>query len=141
MRATFMRSTLIPIGLTCLCVSLARAADVYTPVPLTPGSFSADMVVEKTAAPPIENYVTASLDGGTNLTGNAWIESGYYPTVPTWGLPRHGTTFAAQYFQDGTLGPDTNHVYKMASDYTVNNALFVSQNNGPATASLRSAKR
>ena len=131
-----MKSFLIPIGLTCLCVSLGHAADVYTPVPLTVGSFSADVVVEKTAAPPIENYVTAGLDGGTNLTGNAWIETGFYPTRPSWGLPAHGTTFSAQYNPDGTLGPDTNHVYKMAPDYTVNNALFLSRNNGPAAASL-----
>ena len=131
-----MRISLIPIGLTCLCVSLARAADVYTPMPLTPGSFTADVVVEKTAAPPVENYMTASLDGGTNLTGNAFIESGYYPSRPVWGLPAQGTTFAAQYNPDGTVGPDTNHVYKMAPDYTANNALFISRNNGPVVASL-----
>jgi len=131
-----MKSKLIPIGLTCLCVSLARAADVYTPVPLTGASFTADVVVEKTAAPPVENYMTASLDGGTNLTGNAFIETGFYPSRPVWGLPAHGTTFAAQYNPDGTLGPDPNHVYTMAPSYTVNNALFLSRNNGPAVASL-----
>jgi hypothetical protein len=38
-----MRSKLIPIGLTCLCVSLARAD--FNPVPLDPSSFNQDPVI------------------------------------------------------------------------------------------------
>jgi opacity protein-like surface antigen len=91
-----MKCKLILAGVALLLASAARAANVYTPVTLAPSSFNADVVVEKTAAPPIENYVTASLDGGTNLTGNGWFEQGYYPSVATWGLPPHGTMFAAQ---------------------------------------------
>jgi hypothetical protein len=131
-----LKSSLVPVGMTLLLASAARAADTYNPIPLTTGSFTADMVVEKTAQPPIEHYVTAGLDGGTNLTGNGWFETGYYPAMPSWGLPPHGTTFAAQYNQDGTLGPDNNHVYAMAPDYTTNNALFLSRNNGPSAGSL-----
>jgi hypothetical protein len=129
-----MKSKLIPIGLALTLASVARAG--YQPVPLTPSSFNADVVVEKTAAPPIENFVTAGGDGGTNLTGNAWFETGYYPSVPGWGLPPRGTTFAAQYLPTGVLGPDTNFVFTMAPDYTTNNVLFVSGNNGPRTATL-----
>ncbi|SPE59770.1 exported hypothetical protein [Verrucomicrobia bacterium] len=132
---------LIPLAAALTLAQAVRGTDVYTPVPLTPGSFNADMVVEKTAVPPIENYINACLDGGTNLTGNTWFEQGYYPGVGgggqlAWGLPPHGSTFEAQYLPDGTLGPDTNFVYSMAPDYTTNNALFISLNNGPSAAQL-----
>jgi hypothetical protein len=92
-----MKSKLIPAALALMLAGSARGAG-YQPVPLTPGSFNADVVVEKTAAPPIENFVTAGGDGGTNLTGNAWFETGYYPSVSGWGLPPHGSTFVSQYF-------------------------------------------
>jgi hypothetical protein len=129
-----MKLKLMPIVLALTLATVARAG--YQPVPLTPGSFNADVVVEKNAAPPIENFVTAGGDGGTNLTGNAWFETGYYPSVSGWGLPPHGSTFAAQYLQTGVLGPDTNFVFTMPPDYTTNNVLFVSGNNGPRTATL-----
>ncbi len=123
-----MKSIFVTIGLACGSLSLARAD--FNPVPLAAGSFNADVVVEKTAAPPIENFVTACPDGGTNLTGNVWFETGYYPSVPGWGLPAHGTTFVAQ------DDPTTNHAFMMPPDYTVNNALFISGNNGPGTGTL-----
>ena len=117
----------------------AYGADIYSPMALTPSSFNADVVVEKTAAWPIENYVTASNDSGTNLnTGNVWFEMGYCGTnmAGGWGLPPHGSIFAAEYLPTGAVGPDPNFVFQMPPDYTVNNAVFVSANNGPRTATI-----
>ncbi len=129
------RPTLLPLGLALALAGAAHGAG-YQPVPLTPGSFNFDMVVEKAARPPWENYFTAGPDGGTNLTGNVWFESGFFPTVPGWGLPPHGTTFNAQYTIAGAMGPDPDFAFTMPPDYTTNNALFVSANNGPRSASL-----
>lgn len=131
-----MNRKLVPIALALTVAGAAFGADIYSPISLTRGSFNADVVVEKTAAPPIENFVTAGNDGGTNLTGNTWFESGYYPSLPQLGLPTHGSIFAAQYLQTGALGPDMNYVYQMPPDYGVNNSLWVSGNNGPRTATI-----
>ena len=46
----------------------------FAPIPLTPGSFTQDAVVEKTAprAPVTLNNTTMSMDAGTGNTGNTW---------------------------------------------------------------------
>lgn len=131
------------LGFTLAIVAATYGADIYTPVPLTAGSFNADVVVESTGPQPIENFVTACPDGGTNLTGNVWFEQGWYPGIPVpgvlpaWGLPPHGTVFTAQYIDaNNQTVMDTNHVYIMPPDYTTNNALFVSKNNGPIAATI-----
>ena len=138
-----LSKTALSAGLLLACGQSARCIDIYAPVPLTPGSFNADVVVERTAAPPIENYATACPDGGTNLTGNVWFEQGWYPaspvpgTISAWGLPPHNTTFTAEYLDaNNQLQVDGNHVYKMPPDYTTNNALFVSKGNGPTAATI-----
>src|SRR5512135_2078769 len=117
-----MKSTLINIGLTCICIGLARAD--FNPVPLTPGSFNADVVVEKTAPPPLNNYVNATMDGGTNNTAWVWYENGYDIAQPWTGLPIHGSVF--------TAAADVNHQFQMAPNYAVNNVLcvFSNANNG-----------
>ncbi|HSU54372.1 MAG TPA: hypothetical protein VLT36_09955, partial [Candidatus Dormibacteraeota bacterium] len=109
-----------------LCSAIPALADFY-PIPLTPGSFNKDIVVEKTASPPAQMLVTANLDAGTNLAGiaagggtggnqNSMYEIGFGTTAGT-GLPFHGTLFNAQ--------SNTTHHFRMPADYTTNNAIFV----------------
>ena len=123
-----MKLTLLPIGLTCICVSLARAD--YSPIALTPGSFTQDIVVEKGAAPPLANYTTATPDQGTNNYGNTFFEQGYIASVPELGLPPHGTTFISR-----SLG--SSHVFQMPPSYLTNNAAFIGAANIPGTSTLQ----
>ncbi|HEU5069997.1 MAG TPA: immunoglobulin domain-containing protein [Verrucomicrobiae bacterium] len=104
-----------PLALTLLAAGAVRAD--YKPVPLTPGSFTADAVVEKTAPPPLQNFVTATVDGGTNINSVTYFEQGYVTNKPGIGLPVHGTTFAAL--------DEPNHQFQMPADYTTNDAVLV----------------
>ena len=45
--------------------SLARAD--FNPVPLTQGSFTADVIVEKNAERSVSDYTTLTMDGGTGV--------------------------------------------------------------------------
>ena len=120
-----MKRTLVPISLILMTASLARAD--FDPVPLTPSSFTADVVVESSAPQPLRDYTTATMDGGTNNDSNVWYEKGYEPTRPNSGLPAAGTSFTA-------VG-DPNRTFKFAPDYNAPNALLVTTNGYP-TASL-----
>src|ERR1035441_10939171 len=84
-----MKSKLIAVGLTCLCVGLARAD--FTPVPLDPTSFNQDPVIEKTAPLMLNDYVTVTPDTGTNKTGNTWYEIGYNTVNAPSGFPAHAS--------------------------------------------------
>jgi len=111
-----MKSKLIPLALG-LAFAVAARAD-FNPIPLTPGSFTQDMVVEKNAPhPPNGANTTASMDAGTANTGNSWYEQGYNTNVPSTGLPTAGSTFAGAAFP--------SHHYTMPPSYTVNNAAFI----------------
>jgi hypothetical protein len=119
-----MRSILITLGLTCACASIARAA--YSPITLTPSSYNADVVVEKTATPPLVPgaYTTASMDNGTANTGDTWVEAGFFTnTAPVPGLPPAGTTITSASFAD--------HLYQFAPSYKANNAIMLDA--GPFT--------
>lgn len=108
-------------SLTYLIGALAAAGTLqaaYLPVPLTPGSFNADMVVEKTAAPPLVAYVSATVDGGTNLTGATFYERGYNSQHPWTGIPLAGTSFSAV--------SNTAITFRMAPNYvSEKNALLI----------------
>lgn len=120
-----IKRTLLGLGLAAALGATARAD--FDPIPLTPESFSHDVVVEKAAPTPLNAYATATMDGGTNNNAWVWFEQGYLPSLPAAGLPEQGTTFTAV--------SDVAHVFKMASDYTANNALLVYSNALP-TAKL-----
>ncbi|HWQ93396.1 MAG TPA: hypothetical protein VN673_17130, partial [Clostridia bacterium] len=112
--------------LGCLATALAvgtQARADFDPIPLTPGSFTADVVVEKTAAPPINAYTTATMDGGTNNNSWTWYEQGYVASWPNTGIPKQGVTFEA--ITDGS------HSFKMAPDYAANNVILVFTNGSP----------
>lgn len=115
-----MKRTLVPLTIACACVGMVRAD--FDPIPLTPGSFTHDMIVEKTAPSPLNLLVSGTMDGGTNNNGWTWFEQGWLAGAPPAGLPQHGTTFVATNAAD--------HIFRMAADYTVNNALMVYSNNG-----------
>ena len=108
-------------------VSLAQAQ--YNPVPLNPASFTQDIVVEKSAPPPLANSTTATMDQGTNDYGNTFFEQGYVPSLPWIGLPPHGTTFASY--------TDPTHVFRMPPTYATNNAAYVGTANMPGTNILQ----
>src|SRR5438876_7407531 len=60
---------LIPILVVLGLFSAGVARADFYPIPLTPGSFNKDIVVEKTASPPMQTLVTANMDAGTNTSG------------------------------------------------------------------------
>jgi predicted alpha-1,6-mannanase (GH76 family) len=108
----------LSIGCLLLTAALPSKAD-FTPIPLQPGSFNADIIVERTAPAPLVPgaYTTASMDTGTGNTGFSWYEQGYYSAAATTGLPHPGTTFVDQSALD--------HSFTMAPSYTANNAILL----------------
>src|ERR1035438_3951799 len=89
-----MKTHLLPIVLGLGLASEALAD--FLPIPLTPGSFSQDMVVEHNApAVPNGSSTSSSMDAGTANTGFSWYEQGYDAAAPTTGLPTAGSTFAS----------------------------------------------
>jgi hypothetical protein len=128
-------SSLIPIGLACACVSLARAD--FNPIPLDPTSFNHDPVIEKAAPKCVTDYTTADPNSGTNklsTTANGtWFERGYSTVNPTNGFPPHGSLVTH-------TNSATTFVYtfQMPPDYHTNNCLFIGHenNNNPNWAPI-----
>src|SRR3569832_1406037 len=85
-----VKSTLAATAVAFALPGSARAD--FVPVPLTPGSFNQDIVVEKTAPIPVipGGYTTASMDGGINNNGDTWNETGFFVDNPDVGLPKAG---------------------------------------------------
>ncbi|HEY5914089.1 MAG TPA: immunoglobulin domain-containing protein [Verrucomicrobiae bacterium] len=121
-----MKLKLIPLGLALGAATLAHAQ--FTPVPIDPASFNQDVVIEAPAPPPLSSAVTATMDGGTNKTGNTWYERGYNPAAPTTGLPAAGSLI--------TSGA---YVFQMPPDYHTNNVIMVGHANGLRTPVLEPA--
>jgi hypothetical protein len=121
------RTTLIILG---LLASSAASRAAFTPIPLNPSSFNADPVIEATAPPSINDYVTVTPDQGTNRNGNTWYEMGYNtnlyatPTYsgPLTGLPPHGSVFTAI--------SNATHSFQMPPSYVGNCVVFVGHNIG-----------
>src|SRR3982750_1392373 len=89
-----MKKTLSSIGLALAFTSAVHAD--YNPIALTPGSFTADVIVESNAPPSVDNFATVTIDGGTNANGNTFYEIGYNlgnPAISGSGLPAAGSTF------------------------------------------------
>lgn len=120
---------LATIGLACFVASSARAD--FVPIPLDSSSFNQDAVVEATAPPPVNVAVNATVDGGTNKTGNTWFEQGYNILYPTNGVPPANSLVTAIVAPGGTP-----HVYQMPPDYHTNNVILVGHNAGGRTPVL-----
>ena len=97
------------LGITLALTTLVRAQ--YSPIPLTPGSYNAGMVVQQ--------ITTATLDGGTANTGYVWYERGNSGAslATNTGVPPAGSTFVSESAGD--------HSYQMAPDYRANNAVLI----------------
>src|SRR5437867_885641 len=104
---------LLLAGLSLSLAFLTRAD--FNPVALTPGSFTQDIIVEKSAAAPLVGgyYTTASMDGGVANTGYSWYERGYYLANLASGLPPAGTIFTS------VSAPD--HQFLMPPSYVGSN--------------------
>lgn len=89
----------------------------FEPLALTSDSYNQDMVVEKTATPPVVPVTTASMDEGVSNTGFTWFERGYVADYPTTGLPPAGSVFSSLQSSD--------HEYQMAPSYEKPNALLL----------------
>jgi hypothetical protein len=95
--------------------SLARAD--FQPIPLTADSYNQDVVVEKTAPPPVVPVTTASMDEGSSNAGFTWFERGYLPDWPATGLPEAGSILTSDQTPD--------HQYQMPFTYKTNNAVLI----------------
>ncbi len=103
------------------------AAD-FNPVVLTPESFNADIIVEKTAPAPLPAGSTATMDGGLGNTGNTWYAQGFNVLAPLTGLPAAGTLL--EHASDGSKS------YSMPPTYVGNNAVFISSDSTTGTVTL-----
>lgn len=102
-------------GFLLLSLNLAQAD--FAPIPLTQESFNQDLVVEKTASPPLLPVTTATMDGGLSNTNFTWYERGFRPDWPTTGLPTAGSINTSEAAGD--------HEYLFAPTYKENNAMVI----------------
>lgn len=96
-----------------------------------PGTgFNYDLIVEATAEQARNglNATTASLDAGIANTGFSWYEQGYNKAAPLTGLPAPSQTI--------TNAAATDHVYRLAPDYSVNNSILLDLAAAPVTVTL-----
>lgn len=107
----------------------------FAPIALTPGSYTHDMVVEKTAPNPPALRTTASMDAGVSNTGTSWYEQGYNAAALATGLPAPSSVI--------TNAASTDHIYAFAPAYNSNNVAMVdltrSANLVPATPGVFTA--
>lgn len=94
----------------------ATRAD-FIPIALTSDSFNQDIVVEKSAPPPLMPATTASMDAGVANTGYGWYEHGYNVDWTSTGLPVAGSILTSEALGD--------HDFQMAPDYRSNNAVMI----------------
>jgi hypothetical protein len=108
-------ATLLVLGLAGPSVS--QAASPYLPIPITPGSYNQDAIVESNATPRLDLVTTATVDNGTNNTANTWFELGYDTANPLNGLPAAGSTIVAI--------SNANYSFKMPPTYVGPNGILI----------------
>ncbi|HWQ93729.1 MAG TPA: glycoside hydrolase family 76 protein, partial [Clostridia bacterium] len=106
----------------------------HQPVPLQPGSFNRDVIVESNApAPPLPGaFTTGAMDGGSANSGKTFYETGYNTNAgaASTGLPLAGSTFTSATYSD--------HQFRMAPSYSANNAALLNSSVTSATLTLAS---
>jgi len=117
-----MTYRIIPLILTCACVSVARAD--FNPVPLTPNSYTFDIVVPATFAPGPPDCITVTAGSGSSKGDNTYYEQGIHPVDSTGhgansGIPPHNTVF--------TNINNANETFLMPPTYTTNNEIIIDQ--------------
>jgi len=116
-----MKLKFLILGLTLAVASIARAG--YVPVPITPSSYNADVIVESNATPVLSVVTTASVDQGTTNASNGgnqantWFEQGYDTNNPANGLPPANTVFTAQ--------DNANYSFKTPPTYIGPNGILI----------------
>ncbi|MDQ6630262.1 MAG: hypothetical protein M3Y82_00715, partial [Verrucomicrobiota bacterium] len=115
MKKLISNKLLIFAGLVMLLAVPVRAA--FIPIPLASSSYNADVIVEKTAIPSLKVVTTASVDQGTANGNNTWMEAGFDPANPTFGLPAPGTVITAL--------SNANYSFQMAPSYTAPNGFLI----------------
>src|SRR5262245_47385896 len=92
---------------TCLFVAFSGAARAdFVPIALTSNSYNHDVVVERSAPPPVVPSTSASMDAGQENTGFSWYERGYNPDAIATGLPVAGALLISDVA--------TDHQYRFA---------------------------
>ena len=128
-----MKKSLLALGLMTSLATLAHAG--FTPIPLNSASYNRDIVIEATAPRVLSDAVTATMDGGTNRTGNTFFEQGYLGLNSVTGLPYTNGLPAHGSFVTNVVG---DHYWKMAPDYHTNNVILVGHANGGRTPLVKS---
>src|SRR6266576_2976267 len=90
-KAHVVKSTLGALALLA-CAEVSRGAG-FAPITINPASFNRDPVVEASAPTTLNNVINATMDGGTNKSGNTFFERGFNATNLATGLPLAGSTF------------------------------------------------
>lgn len=105
------------------------AFGALTPITFAPGSFNADVVVER-GVPCLGTNTTATTDGGTNDNGNSWYEIGYTSPAGTFGpggagsgVPHAGTILTN--VSDLAASSPNPHIYQLAPSWTAPNAILI----------------
>ncbi len=111
-----MKSLILPLGLTLACAGTAFGG-VFSPVPLNPNSYNADVVVEASATPKLKVVTTATVDQGLQNNANTWMELGFDPGNPTYGLLPAGTVFTAL--------SNANYSFQMPPTYVGPNGILI----------------
>jgi hypothetical protein len=110
------RGIKVVLFLVALNWSLTARAS-FEPIELTPESYNQDLVVEKTAPPPVITATTATMDQGVTNSGYAWFERGFLPEWPAAGLPEAGSLLTSDFLAD--------HQFKMPASYQAPNAVLI----------------
>lgn len=119
------KPTKLTVAMALVLAGVAHAK--FTPIALNPASFNNDPVIEVGAPVAINTTINATIDGGTNKTGNTVYERGYNAAAPATGMPVAGSLVT-----DATL----NHTFRMPPDYHANCAVMVGKNAGGGTPLL-----
>jgi hypothetical protein len=110
-----MKSKLIPIVLTCVCASLARAQ--FNPVQLTPGSYTENIVVGANVVQDSSDTINVTAGNGVGLGDFTFFEQGLYSRPGTLGgnigVPLHSSIF--------TDINNANIQFQMPPDYSDTN--------------------
>ena len=117
-----MKSRILPLLLSCACVSVARAD--FNPVVLTPSSYTFDIVVPATYATPLAYAINVTAGSGSSLGDNTYYEQGLRPVDAQGlggnsGIPPHNTIF--------TNINNPNETFLLPPDYTTNNEIMVDE--------------
>lgn len=117
---------LISLAITSLSLSVCRAD--FAPILLTQESYNHDLVVERTALPPLVPVTTATMDSGRSNADYTWYEKGYQLDYPASGLPPAGTITTSESVGD--------HEYLFAPSYRENNVVLIDPEGTTGTLTL-----